>query len=162
MDADSRRLDAISGVFVLARDIRRHISELLAEDELAAELRFRPPCMGVLAVVAALQPVSQREISDQLGRDASDVVSALDTLQAAALVERRRDPQDRRRHAVVLTEQGELAAHHFDVLRARAEARALSALEPGERQQLAELLNRAVCRHAVPEPAGQEGVAPSV
>ena len=155
MDADDRRLDAISGVFLLAREIRRHISELLAEDELASEIGFRSPCMGVLAVVAALQPVSQREISDHLGLDASDVVGVVDILENAGMVQRRRDPQDRRRHAVVLTEKGERAAHHFEVLRARAEARALGALEPDERQQLADLLNRAVCRHVRSEDVSQ-------
>jgi DNA-binding MarR family transcriptional regulator len=144
MEGDDRRLDALSGVFLLARDMRRHISELMAEDHWAASAGFRPPCMGVLAVVAGLQPVSQREISDRLGLDASDLVGVLDLLEKAGLVERRRDPDDRRRHAVVLTPVGEQAAHHFDVLRSQAEARALARLDPDERRQLAELLARAV------------------
>ena len=63
--------------------------------------------MGVLAVVEELQPVYQRQISDQLGLDASAVVEVLDILEAASMVKRRRDPHDRRRHAVVLTERGE-------------------------------------------------------
>ena len=151
MEGDERRLDALSGVFLLAREMRRHISELMAEDAWAATARFRPPCMGVLAVVAGLQPVSQREISDKLGLDASDLVGVLDLLEEAGLVERRRDPGDRRRHAVVLTPRGEQAAHHFDVLRSQAEARALAGLDPDERRQLTELLARA----ARPAPVGR-------
>jgi DNA-binding MarR family transcriptional regulator len=89
-------------------------------------------------------------ISDTLGLDASDLVGVLDILERAGLVERRRDPDDRRRHAVVLTAVGERAAHHFDVLRSQAEARALSGLDPDERRQLTALLARAA-RHAGPD-----------
>jgi DNA-binding MarR family transcriptional regulator len=148
------RPDALSGVFLLAKEMRRHISELMAEEDWAASAGFRPPCLGVMAVVAKLQPVSQREISDHLGLDASDVVGVLDILEAAHLVQRRRDPADRRRHAVVLTEAGEAAARHFATLRAEAEARALADLNPDERRQLVDLLNRATARcEASPEAA---------
>ena len=154
VEGDDGPLDALSGVFLLAREMRRHIGELMAEDTWAAEAGFRPPCMGVLAVVAGTGPVSQREISDRLGIDASDVVGVLDILEEAGLVERRRDPHDRRRHAVVLTSKGEWAAHRFDVLRSQAEARALGSLEPEERRQLGELLHRAVAKHW-PSPAAR-------
>ncbi|MGH9190169.1 MAG: MarR family winged helix-turn-helix transcriptional regulator [Acidimicrobiales bacterium] len=145
-EGDERPIDACSGVFLLARELRRHISDLMAEDQWATSAGFRPPCMGALAVIAARQPVSQREISDRLGVDASDMVGVVDVLESAGLVERRRDPEDRRRHAVVLTAQGESAARHFEVLRAEAEARALSALDPEERRLLADLLGRALGR----------------
>ncbi len=147
MDEDAgpegRRLDVLSGVFLLAREMRREIHELMAGEEWAVDAGFRPPCMGVLDVVARLQPVSQREISDRLGLDASDVVGVLDILEHANLVERRRDPQDRRRHAVVLTQPGESAAHRFAALRAEAEARVLSGLDPDERRLFVDLLERA-------------------
>ncbi len=162
MEGDDRRLDALSGVFLLAREMRRHISELMAGDQWAAQAGFRPPCMGVLEAVAHLQPVSQREISDRLGLDASDVVGVLDILEKAGLVERRRDPHDRRRHAVVLTDRGGRAARHFETLRAQAEARALAALEPDERRTLAELLNRAVRGQAAADRVRTSEVSRSV
>ena len=147
----------MSGVFLLAREMRQHITELMAEEHWAHDAGFRPPCLGVIAVVARHQPVSQREISDQLGLDASDVVGVLDLLEAAHLVQRRRDPADRRRHAVVLTEAGETAARHFATLRAEAEARALVDLDDDERRLLVDLLNRAVARGAAGrEPAVRE------
>ena len=157
MDDDDRRLDALWGVFHLAREMRRHVHELLAGEPLVAAAGFRPPCMGVLDTVARLQPVSQREISDQLGLDASDVVGVLDVLETAGLVERRRDPQDRRRHAVVLTEVGQSAAERFAALQAEAETRALSALDPEERRLLADLLHRATGR-SFPGAAGRLSV----
>lgn len=144
------RLDALSGVFLLAREMRRHIGELLAQDDWATSAGFKAPCMGVLSVVSACQPVCQREISDHLGLDASDVVGVLDLLENAGLVKRRRDPGDRRRHAVVLTEQGEWAAQRFQALRAEAEGRALAGLDPHERRALADLLSRAVVGRGAP------------
>jgi DNA-binding MarR family transcriptional regulator len=139
-------VDLLSAVLLLAREIRRQIHEALAEEDWVAEAGFRPPCMGVLDVVARRQPVCQREISDHLGLDASDVVGVLDVLEGAAMVERRRDPLDRRRHAVVLTEAGEKAAQRFATLRAEVEDRVLADLDRGERRQLVELLNRAATR----------------
>jgi len=143
---EGRRLDAFTGVLLLAREMRRQMHELMAEEEWAVDAGFRPPCLGALDTIARHQPVSQRQISDHLGLDASDVVGVLDILEAAHMVQRQRDPGDRRRHAVVLTELGETAARRFAALRKRAIERALGELEDDERRQLVELLNRATGR----------------
>jgi DNA-binding MarR family transcriptional regulator len=141
-----RSVDAVTGVMLLARELRRQIHELMAEEQWAVDAGFRPPCLGALDVVSRHQPVSQREISDHLGLDASDVVGVLDILEAASMVERQRDPHDRRRHAVVLTEKGEAAARRFADLREKATERALAGLDVDERRQLVDLLHRAVGR----------------
>ena len=133
-------------VSALARELRREVHDLLGAEHWVRHAGFRPPCMGVIACLETAGTLSQREISDRLGLDASDVVGVLDTLEAAKLVERRRDPDDRRRHAVVLTEAGETAASRLATLRAQAEARALARLDPDERQALAGLLNKALGR----------------
>jgi DNA-binding MarR family transcriptional regulator len=143
---DADRLDAVGGVFLLAREIRRQIHELMTEEQWAVDAGFRPPCLGALDTIARHQPVSQRQISDHLGLDASDVVGVLDILEAAHMVHRQRDPGDRRRHAVVLTELGETAARRFAALRQRATERALAELDDDERRQLVHLLNRATGR----------------
>jgi len=140
----SEPFDVVSGVFMLARDLRREIGELMAQEQWAIDAGFRPPCLGVMAVVSKLAPVSQRAISDHLGLDASDVVGVLDILEQAGMVERGRDPDDRRRHAVVLTEAGERASRRLKALRSEVEARVLAGLEPDERGQLADLLARAL------------------
>ncbi len=137
-------------VSALARELRREVHDLLGVEHWVRHAGFRPPCMGVIACLESAGTLSQREISDRLGLDASDVVGVLDTLEAAKLVERRRDPADRRRHAVVLTEAGETAASRLATLRAQAEARALARLDPDERQALAGLLNKALGRGCPP------------
>jgi DNA-binding MarR family transcriptional regulator len=123
--------------------MHRQVHELMAGEPWAVAAGFRPPCLGVLAVVERLQPVSQRVISDTLGLDASDVVGVLDILEEAGMVQRRRDPVDRRRHAVVLTEPGETAARRFAALRAEATDRVLAGLDDDERRQLVDLIDRA-------------------
>jgi DNA-binding MarR family transcriptional regulator len=131
------------GVMLLARELRRQIHELMAEEHWAVEAGFRPPCLGALEVISRHQPCSQRQISDHLGLDASDVVGVLDILEAAAMVERQRDPNDRRRHAVVLTDAGEAAARRFATLREEATERVLAGLDDEERRQFVDLLHRA-------------------
>jgi DNA-binding MarR family transcriptional regulator len=145
-DVDTREpsVDVVSGVFMLARELRREIGDLMAAEQWAIDAGFRRPCVGVMAVVAKLGSVSQRAISDHLGLDASDVVGILDILEKAGMVERRRDPDDRRRHAVVITEAGEQASRRLTTLKAEAESRVLAGLDPDERRKLAELLDRAV------------------
>ena len=135
-------VDVVSGILLLAREVRREIVEVMAREQWALDAGFRPPCLGVLRIVGELGPVSQRAISDHLGLDASDVVGVIDILEAAGMVERRRDPDDRRRHAVVLTDFGERAARRLKVVMGEVEARVLAGLDPDEQRQLAELLHR--------------------
>ena len=49
---------------------------------------------------------SQQALCDVVGVDPSKLVGLLNDLEAAALVVRRRDPSDRRRHIVELSEKG--------------------------------------------------------
>jgi DNA-binding MarR family transcriptional regulator len=145
--ADEGPSDCFWSLFAVARELRRQVGELMAAEPWVADAGFRPPCMGVLSCVAAMGPVSQRRISDELGLDASDVVGVLDVLEAARLVERRRDPSDRRRHAVVLTPAGRKAAERLVAIRSAAVDRVLSGLGPDERRMLADLLDRAHAAH---------------
>ncbi|MDG4665426.1 MarR family winged helix-turn-helix transcriptional regulator [Mycobacterium sp. 236(2023)] len=48
----------------------------------------------------------QAGLAESLGIDPTNVVALLNDLESAGMVERRRSPQDRRRHTVVLTEAG--------------------------------------------------------
>ena len=151
----------MSSVFLLARELRRHMQELMAQEQWAIDAGFRPPCLGVLAVVAHAQPISQRAIGDHLGLDASDVTGVVDILERAGFVERRRDPDDRRRHAVVLTVAGEQAAAHVAQLRSIAEDRVLGHLAADERARLVKLLDLAVSSPAPPSVVNSPAGTPS-
>ena len=114
-----------------------------AFDRRAAELGITRAQWRVLAHLDHQPGQRQVELADRMDIEPITLCRIVDKLEEGGLVERRRDPDDRRRHAVVLTPQGDWAARRFDALRDRAEARALAALDADERAALADLLTRA-------------------
>lgn len=138
----------------LAAITRRAVGERMAHESWAHEAGFRPGCIGVLRVVAAREPVSQREVSEALLLDPSDLVTLVDILEAAGLVERRRDPADRRRYALEVTPRGQLAVVRLREINRETNEELLAPLDERERAQLAELIGRVVRHHTgEPDPA---------
>lgn len=142
--------DVVTLSYRLAQLNRRATAERMAHETWAHEAGFRPGCIGVLRVVAAREPVSQREVSDQLMLDPSDMVSLVDILERAGMVERRRDPADRRRYALEVTEAGRLAVVRLSEISQQINAELLAPLDLWERVQLADLLARVVHHHTAP------------
>jgi DNA-binding MarR family transcriptional regulator len=87
----------------------------------------------------------QQQLSEILCIDANNTVLLLNELEDAGLVRRERDPADRRRHRVHLTELG--AGKLADARRARETLadQVLAALDPDERRELHRLLAKALC-----------------
>ena len=69
-------------------------------------LGLRPPDFGVMTLIDAAPGSAQQELVARSMIDASSMVAVLDELEAMGLVERRRHPDDRRKHAVYLTARG--------------------------------------------------------
>lgn len=131
----------------LAQLTRRAMAERMAQETWAIEAGFRPGCIGVLDAVAQLEPVSQREVSATLLLDPSDLVSLVDILERAGLLERRRDPADRRRYALEITQAGQLAVARLRDVARDAYEEVLAPLDPAERSELQRLLSRIVSHH---------------
>jgi len=96
-----------------------------------------------LMILASLEDhgaSSQKEISERLGIDASDLVALLDDLEKAGLANRKRDERDRRRYAVMPTPAGTktLRQRLVDVELLNQEM--LAPLSPQERDELHRLL----------------------
>ena len=96
----------------------------------------------VLALATESAPPTQRELSEFLRLDPSQIVALVDELQRRRLVERRPHPEDRRANVVVATPAGRSVAAEARRSTEEAEAIVHAALSPGEREQLATLLRR--------------------
>jgi DNA-binding MarR family transcriptional regulator len=83
---------------------------------------------------------TQGAIADALGYDRGQLVGFLDELEERGLVERRRDPNDRRRHLVRLTPEGKRAVGKLRTLARRIDNDFLSPLSESERATLHKLL----------------------
>jgi DNA-binding MarR family transcriptional regulator len=113
-----------------------------SEAELAASgLRARH--VVALTLLRDLGEQNQSDLSATLGMDATNVVALLNELEADELVQRRRAPQDRRRHTVSLTATGRKRLKEIEELLTGVEQRVLDPLTPEEQQTLYALLSRA-------------------
>jgi len=90
---------------------------------------------------------TQGSIADALGYDRGQLVGLLDELQEQGLVERQRDPNDRRRHLVRMTTEGTKALRRLRAIARRNEDDFLDPLSEEERAQLHTLLMRLAEKH---------------
>jgi DNA-binding MarR family transcriptional regulator len=113
--------------------------------------RAKPELIGVkLKEYFALRELrdegrmSQAALCSAVNVDANYMVLMLNDLEAAGYVERRRDPADRRRHIVELTDEGRAAIKHAERAIDTLEEDILGPLSAEERANLRDLMDRAV------------------
>lgn len=102
------------------------------------------------AILIALDERShetQGAIADALGYDRGQLVGLLDELEERGLVERRRDPEDRRRHLVSLTTDGKRTLRRLRMLAREIEDAFFADLTEDERATLHALLRRLAEQH---------------
>jgi DNA-binding MarR family transcriptional regulator len=122
-----------------------------------SELGLRVRHYSVLSVACEGGGISQRELSQVLGLDPSQIVALVDDLQDQGLVERQPDPQDRRAKLIEATKQGKVVQRRARREAARARDEYLAGLTDQEQELLLGLLHKV----AFPAEAGEPEEAAS-
>ena len=78
---------------------------------------------AVLSAVAELGPVSQAELGRTLGIDPKDMVAIVNDLQKEGLVTRTPDPEDRRKNAIGISDDGRRRLRRTQASRRRGQRR---------------------------------------
>lgn len=110
--------------------------------ERIAEVGLTPRAWGALNVLDKEGAITQQWLGNCIGMDPSSMVATIDELEAEGLVERRRNPQDRRAHALHITDQGHSTLAEATKIARRAQDELLAPLNAQERRQLHDLLLR--------------------
>ena len=116
-------------------------------------LGLSPPHVGMLRAISESAGMSQQQLATLLGLHASRLVALVDELESRGLAERRESPDDRRTHALALTDEGKKALSAALRIGAKHQDELCAALDDGEREQLTRLLEKI---------AEQQGLTPGV
>ena len=120
----------------LARRLRLRVESALAP------LGLRPRHVLALTMLRDHGECSQQALTSILEMDATNVVGLLNELEAENLVERRRSPQDRRRHVVELTDTGIEQLAKAELTLATVEDEVFAALNINQRETLHNMLQQ--------------------
>ncbi|MFF7457500.1 MarR family winged helix-turn-helix transcriptional regulator [Kitasatospora sp. NPDC008115] len=127
-------------VAFLLSQLGEHASQAFARR--VAELDLTPAQAGLLRTVALAPGRHQQELARRLGMSPSRFVAFVDAIEARGLVERRRNPKDRRFQDLYLAPKGEEAMRGLAEAAFAHEEAICTGLDPQERIALAELLRR--------------------
>jgi DNA-binding MarR family transcriptional regulator len=112
-----------------------------ASDEL---LGMRVKEFSTLAMLRDHSPIPQQELGEMLCVDANNLVLLLNDLESREFAVRRRDPADRRRHLVEITDEGLRAFDSAEKGIESVEDDVLALLSRDERVELQKLLAKAL------------------
>jgi DNA-binding MarR family transcriptional regulator len=128
------------GALVLATRLSRVAYRRATEEILGMRLKQ----FSALAYLRQLPGVSQRQLGDAMLLDANNCVLLLNDIEDAGWAERHRDPDDRRRHVVEITDAGREALVRAEQALDDLEEEVLEGLTPEERAKLRDLLAKAL------------------
>jgi DNA-binding MarR family transcriptional regulator len=128
------------GVTVLVTRLSRLIYRRTSEELLGMRVKE----FATLAMLRDHSPLPQQELGELLCVDANNLVLLLNDLESKEFALRRRDPADRRRHLVEITDEGLRAFDGAEKGIESVEDDVLAMLTQAERVELQELLAKAL------------------
>jgi DNA-binding MarR family transcriptional regulator len=134
------RTDVVTGSIVLLTRLARVVYRRSTVELVGMGLKD----LGALAYLRDHECASQQALFEALCIDANSCVLLLNELERQGYVERRRDPQDRRRHLVTITGDGLRALEAAEHAQGSIEDELLGALNSEERDTLRRLLSQAL------------------
>ena len=117
--------------------------------ERAAALDFTRPQAGLLRLISRDPGLSQQAVARRLGTPPSRLVALVDGLEQRGLIERRRNPGDRRNYALHPTAAGEQAMAALSQVSLEHEQAISAPLTQAERAQLSKLLGKLAAAHGL-------------
>lgn len=112
---------------------------------------------GLLTVLARLPEASQQELCDELDLDRSTVADLVKRLERRGLIERHRDPNDRRRNRLLLTSAGMATLVELRPRAEEVEHVLTDGLSVEDRADLRRLLLRVLAHAGMGQPPGTGG-----
>ena len=103
-------------------------------------LGIKPYHYGVLVVLEAVGPLPQQAVGRVLEIDKSTMTVVVDHLERTGLVERQRNPMNRRAYELMLTDAGRQVLAAAQPIVTKVDEEVLAPLDAGERTQLHALL----------------------
>ena len=120
----------------LLHDVARLLRKRFEQHARAKQLGLTRSQAAVLGRLSRQEGINQVTLAQQLELEPITLVRLLDRLQAAGLIERRPDPQDRRARALYLTPQARPLLDRVGILARDVYDEALVGLSAPERERL--------------------------
>ncbi len=114
----------------------QHFAQTMGEADIT------PGQFGVLSVIAGNAGLSQTQLGNALGIDRSTVVAVIDRLEARGLVMRAASPNDRRSHALRLSQSGLQLVQRLEAMVRAHERHIARELSAEDQRLLIRLLDR--------------------
>jgi DNA-binding MarR family transcriptional regulator len=139
-DESCLRADRDSPAAFLLAQVGAHAASKFGER--LAKLKLIPPHAGILRILSSTPAITQQRLAVTLGMVPSRLVALIDDMEARGLIERRENPDDRRRYALHLTEKGHSTLEMIGRVSREHSQALLAALSQNEQRQLALFLQR--------------------
>jgi DNA-binding MarR family transcriptional regulator len=123
---------------------RAHLAHRCVAERALASLDLGVKEFGALSVLVEEGPLSQQRLGERQGVDRTTMVAVVDQLERGGLVERRRNPDDRRAYSLHATTKGRRVLRQASEATRRAEDEFLAPIPAGERRRLKQILQRLI------------------